>query len=558
MRSKKFYLIPALVLFIIGAVLGMRIESVISGNDTVEQLRKLEDAFLIIDRQYVEKTDPKAMAESAIAGMLKALDPHSSFISAEDVARVQEGYRGEFGGIGIWFEPNPEDTARVTSTIPDGPSEQLGVMPGDRIIAINDSTAIGMTSNDIQHRLKGPVGTQVKMTVKRPGVPRPIDFVITRGRIPLYSIDSAYMVDDETGYVRIGRFAMTTQREFADHLKRLKAQGMQRLILDLRFNPGGIKSAAVGVADELLKAGKTIVYTRGRNVRENETDRSTGGGAFEEQPVIVLVNGSSASGSEIVAGALQDHDRALIVGRRTFGKALVQRPFELSDGSVLQITVSRYYTPSGRLIQTPYENGDVEAYYEKKFATLEEATYHPGAYLSDIPDSLKYTTAHGRTVFGGGGVMPDVVIAPDSTLPFYSPLVNAVRRRRLDFLFARDWFNQHEQTLRTRWADQREAFYDTFEVDDALWQAFWDYAADNELTLVEAGAVNEGEGRFARADAEAYRPLLTALIKAALAQRLYQSEAWYPVFNKIDPEFNEALKFWNLAAELAAYQTAGR
>lgn len=554
MRFKPVYLLPALLLLIGGTLLGMRIESAISGPDTVEQLRKLEDAFLLIDRQYVEKTDPKKMAESAIAGMLKALDPHSTFISAEDVQRVQEGYRGEFGGIGIWFEPNPEDTARVTSTIPDGPSERLGVMPGDRIIAINDSSAIGMTSNDIQSRLKGPVGTQVKMTVRRPGVRKPIDFVITRGRIPLYSIDSAYMIDDVTGYIRIGRFAMTTHREFAEHLQRLKAQGMQRLVLDLRFNPGGIKRAAVGVADELLAADKTIVYTRGRNPQENETDRSTAGGAFEEQPVIVLVNGSSASGSEIVAGALQDHDRALIVGRRTFGKALVQRPFELSDGSVLQMTVSRYYTPSGRLIQTPYQNGDIESYYKEKFATLEEATFHPGAYLSDIPDSLKYTTAHGRTVFGGGGVMPDVVVAPDSTLPFYSPLVNAVRRQRLDFLFARDWFNQHEQAFRARWADRQDAFYDTFEVDDALWQAFWDYAATQDLTLVEAGAVNEAEGRFARADAEAYRPLLATLVKAALAQRLYRSEAWYPIFNTIDPEVREALRFWDQAAELAAYQ----
>ncbi|QXD15482.1 S41 family peptidase [Rhodocaloribacter litoris] len=548
-RPKKRSLLFAVILLLLGAALGMQIDAAVSGDDTFEQLKKLEDAFLVIDRQYVEKVNPKVLAESAIAGMLKALDPHSTFIPAEEVAELQESYRGSFGGIGIWFEPaaTEKDTAKVTSTIPDGPSEMVGLMPGDRIVAINDSSAIGMNSQAIQKRLKGLVGTKVKVTVIRPGARRPLDFVITRDQIPLYSIDSAYMVDDRTGYVRIGRFAMTTHQEFVEHMRRLKARGMQRLILDLRDNPGGIKQTAVQVADELLKAGKTIVYTRGRNPAESEVDRSTPGGLFEEEPVIVLVNGNSASGSEIVAGALQDHDRALIVGRRTFGKALVQRPFPLSDGSVLQVTVSRYYTPAGRLIQTPYENGDLEGYFEQKVATRE-------LNLDEVPDSLKYKTAHGRVVVGGGGILPDVVVTADSTHPFLAPVVMAVRERALDVRFIRDWFNRHERALREQWADRQEAFMQTFEVDEALWQEFWRYAAEEgPLHLVSDGAAAPAEGRFARSEAEAHRAVLATLLKARLAQRLYRSEAGYPIFNPIEPDFQQAMQLWKRAEALAAF-----
>ncbi len=548
-RNKKWYVIPAVLVLFLGVVLGMQIESAVSGDDTFEQLKKLEDAFLVIDRKYVEEVDAKKLAESAIAGMLKALDPHSTFIPAEEVAEIQESYQGSFGGIGIWFEPaaTEKDTAKVTSTIPDGPSEMVGIMAGDRIVAINDSSAIGMNSRAIQKRLKGPVGTKVKVTVLRPGARRTLDFVITRDRIPLYSIDSAYMVDDRTGYIRIGRFAMTTHREFVEHLRRLRAQGMQRLILDLRDNPGGIKQTAVQVADELLKGGRTIVYTRGRNPDENEVDRSTDGGLFEEGPVIVLVNGNSASGSEIVAGALQDHDRALLVGRRTFGKALVQRPFPLSDGSVLQVTVSRYYTPAGRLIQTPYENGDMESYFEHKMEVRQ-------MNLDEIPDSLKFQTDHGRIVIGGGGILPDVIVRPDSTLSFYAPLVLAVREQALDIRFIRAWFNQHETALRATWGDRQQAFMDTFEVDEALWQAFWDYAAkEGDLHLVPAAEADPEAGRFAREEAEAHRHVLATLLKARLAQRLYRSEVAYPIFNQIEPDFLEAMRQWDHAAELAAF-----
>jgi carboxyl-terminal processing protease len=551
MRVSKRYVVPAVLLFVLGTVLGMQIESVMSSTDTFEQLRKLEEAFLIVDRQYVESVDARQLSESAITGMLERLDPHSVFISADEARSVQEGYQGAFGGIGIWFESPPDDTAQVTSTIAGGPSESLGIMAGDRIVAVNDTSVVGWNSLDIQKRLKGPIGTTVSVTIQRSGVRQPLPFIITRGRIPLYSIDSSYMIDGQTGYLRIGRFAMTTHQEFLDHLGRLKAQGMKRLVLDLRDNPGGIKDAAVEIADEFLPGGRRIVYTQGRNPQENENDVSTPGGVFETQPVIVLVNENAASGSEILAGALQDHDRALVVGRRTFGKALVQRPFQLRDGSILQLTVSRYYTPSGRLIQTAYETGDYEDYYETKFANLKE-TFDPREYAQQVPDSLKFTTTHGRMVFGGGGILPDVVLAPDTTSALFSPLVQAVVQTGANVLFVREWYLAREQTLKARWQDQAPAFYNTFEVDEAMWQDFWAFAArEQDLRLTDTPAeASVEQDVFTRADAEASRSVIETILKARLAQRLYGSEAWFPVFNRIDPTVTTALTLWPSAEEL--------
>jgi len=521
-----------------------------SHPDTLEQLRKLEDAFLLIDRQYVEQVDPEVMVNQSIEAMLEELDPHSSYINKEQVNRVQEGYRGSFGGIGIWFEAPPADTARVTSIIADGPSEQVGLMPGDLIVAVNDSSVIGMDSIEIQNEIKGPIGTKVVLSIVRRGDSEPIPFVITRGKIPLVSIDASYMLDDQTGYIRIGRFAMTTHDEFVKHATLLKARGMERMILDLRDNPGGVKQTAVLIADEFIAGGKTIVYTRGRLERESETDVSTSGGLFEQGPVIVLVNENTASGSEIVSGALQDHDRALIVGRRTFGKGLVQRPFQLRDGSILQLTVSRYYMPSGRLIQTPYDDGQLSDYYADKFGSLKEATYNTAAYLHDLPDSLRFETAHGRVVFGGGGVMPDIVIAPDSLGGMNAPLVRAVVRQASDVRFVREWFLAREVELRDRWMDNRTEFSDEFEVDSEFMDAFWKYTEDKGAQIV-LGESNHAEGQFNRADLAASASFIRTVLKARLGQRLFSSEAWFPIFNPIDPTVTGSLEFWQDAEDLA-------
>jgi carboxyl-terminal processing protease len=546
----KRFVIPALLLFAAGLFLGGRMGGFFSQPDTLEQLRKLEDAFLLIDRQYVEAVDPEVMVDQSIEAMLEELDPHSSYINKEQVDRVQEGYRGSFGGIGIWFEAPPADTARVTSIIADGPSEEVGLMPGDLIVAVNDSSVIGMNSIDIQNQIKGPIGTNVELSIVRHGAGEPILFLITRGKIPLYSIDSSYMIDDQTGYLRIGRFAMTTHDEFVEHATRLKDQGMERMILDLRDNPGGIKQTAVQIADEFLSGGKTIVYTRGRVERESETDTSTDGGLFESGPVIVLVNENTASGSEIISGALQDHDRALVVGRRTFGKGLVQRPFQLRDGSILQLTVSRYFMPSGRLIQTPYDDGEKSDYYADKFGSLKEATYNTSAYLHDLPDSLRFETLHGRVVFGGGGVMPDIVIAPDSSGGMNAPLVRAVIGQASDIRFVREWFLEREEALRSRWAEKRDEFLDSYEVDSAMMDAFWEYTRDKGVEFADGDSA-PAEGQFSRSAAEESEGLIRTVLKARLGQRLYSGEAWFPIFNAVDPTVTGSLEFWVDAEDLA-------
>ena len=543
-------ILSTVFLLAFGIVLGFQVNDLIGADDTYEQLKKLENAFLLIDRQYVEDVDPGKLVESAILAMLEDLDPHSSYIDAESIQRVQEQYKGSFGGIGVWFEAPLGDTARVTSTFPDGPSETVGIKAGDRMIAVNGENVIDLPSLKLQEKLKGKPGTSVNLTVTRRGVREPITFEITRQIIPLYSVDASYMMDDETGYIRIGRFAMTTHDEFIEHVTKLKKQGLKQLILDLRHNPGGIKEAAVRVADEMLDGTGTIVFTRGRNPKENEVDHITPGGILTEEPVIVLVDANSASGSEIVAGALQDHDRALIVGRRTFGKGLVQRPFQLSDNSVLQMTVARYYMPSGRLIQTPYKDGNTDDYYEKKFSDYEKAAMNPEKYLSEIPDSLRYETSHGRIVYGGGGVMPDVIVPPDSLSPLSGRLVKSFLLKFMTASFIRKDFDAHERQYRDLWAEDRDAFFEEYEVSAYLWQQFVKYTEDEGISYTNADSSPE-ESIFRRDELSDARPTIEILLKARMAQRLFRSEAWYPVFNQIDPTIQTALKLWTGAEELA-------
>ncbi len=551
---KVRFLVPALALLLIGTALGMKIDSAITDRDTYDQLQKLENAFIVINQRYVDEVSAGQLAEDAIAGMLDGLDPHSTYISAEQIREVREGYRGSFGGIGIWFEMR-EDTARVVSPISDGPSEQVGVMPGDRIVAIEDSSAVGISTSEIQQRLKGEIGTEVEVTMLRPATERRVDFVIERDEIPLYSIENAQMVDEETGYIKISRFAMTTYDEFMEAMRELKGQGMERLVLDLRRNPGGVMEAAVKIADEFLDEGQAIVRTKGRSEQLNQEIRATGGDSFEEQPVIVLVDQFSASASEILAGALQDHDRALIVGQRTFGKGLVQNQFPLPDESVLQMTVARYYTPAGRLIQTPYESGDQEDYYERKFASFEESVFDLSEYTEQIADSLRYETDHGRIVFGGGGILPDFVIQPDT-----AGLVPNVRRGGLDLTFARQWFGRNEQELRARWGERPVGeFADEFDVSNEMWNAFWEHAEEQGLSLTtRRSAVAPEDGIFAEEDAVASRSKLETFLTFRLAQVLYGTRAAAPIGLEIDNDLAQALSLWERASTLAAYHTGPR
>ncbi len=558
LRSRaKWYIIPGVALLLLGTVLGMKLEASLVDDDTFTNLRKLEDAFVIINQRYVEDVDASRMAESAIQSMLKNLDPHSSYISAEEAEEVQQSYQGSFGGIGVWFEiprnddDHSDDTVRVVSIISDGPSEKVGLMPGDRIVTINDSTAVGLTQNEVTSKLKGAIGTRVDIEVKRRGVSQPIAYTLTRDEIPLFTVDTSYMVDDETGYLRVSRFSMQTYEEFMEHVSELQGDGMEQLVLDLRSNPGGIMESAVQIVDEIVPGDAMIVYTKGRLDDATSAYRTRRKGVLEDTPIIVLVNEFSASASEIVSGALQDHDRGLIVGQRTFGKGLVQNQFPLPDGSFLQMTVARYYTPSGRLIQTPYENGDQKDYYASKFASLGDATFNLSDYVDNIPDSLRFTTEHGREVFGGGGILPDYIVQPDTT-----PVLGAVLRGGLDVRFTRQWFIENEGRLRDAWGDRQEDFNRDFEVEDEVWDAFWAYAAENEVTLTANASEADGEENvFTHAEADEQRDRLEVYLKARIAQELFGNRAWYPIYRTVDPELKAAMDLWDMAQNLAVYHS---
>ena len=553
----KRHLLPALFLLVVGGVLGAQLDGYVSPDDAVEQFKKMRQAFVLISGKYVEPVDAKGLAEGGVKGMLKSLDPHSSYVPPEQAQRTRQRYEGSFGGIGIRFDIL-DDTARVVSPLAGGPSEKAGLMAGDRIVKIEDSTAVGLSMLEIREKLTGEIGTTVSFTVYRPLSDSRHAFTIERGKIPLYSVHSSYMVDEETGYIEIGRFAKSTPEEFMEKVDTLKSRGMERLIVDLRQNPGGVMQSAVKIADEMLgTAGQTIVETRGRSSQINQTLRAQSGGALTHQPITVLVDGNSASASEILAGAVQDHDRALLVGRRTFGKGLVQKPYRLNDGSFIQLTVGRYYTPVGRLIQTPYEKGEMKAYYEKKFANRHDAVYNVSQYRESIPDSLTYRTDHGRTVFGGGGILPDYIVKPDTT-----SLSGFLRRSEVDRLFAiatRNWFSDHDEELRRTWRDRKGEFLASYQVPDEAVSSFWDYVQEEDiLTLTtDPDSVDPSEQVYPKADAESARSLVRHHLKGYIANTLYGRGAGQPVLNEVDPALQRAMSLWSSSQELAAYNAPG-
>lgn len=545
MKYQLRYIIPITLLLLAGGLLGASFSRYFS--DITEDLRKLEEAFLMINRRYVDPVEPNQAAEDAIEGMLKSLDPHSSYIDVSAFKEVAESFQGSFGGIGVWFQIPDGDTARVVSPIENGPSEKAGIRAGDRIIAVNDTSVVGVGEDEVKRRLKGPVGTQVDVTIRRLDIQLPFTVPLTRDVIPLYSITSSYMVDDITGYIRISRFAQSTYVEFVQALDELQGQGMERLLLDLRDNGGGILQSAVAIVDEMLAGNESIVSTIGRSV-PSEVFVAQRTGRFETQPIIVLVNGNSISASEIVAGALQDHDRALLVGHRTFGKGLVQNQFPLPDGSYLQITTARYYTPSGRLIQTPYEEGDREGYFEAKLEGLIKAQQDPEKYADSIPDSLKFTTTHGRTIFGGGGIMPDHVVEGDSLRP---RILRALYGGALFETF-RLWFENNEQVLRTTWEDRADDFLNNFTFSTAQWDALWVSGASSQVpvTFVDADPSTE-ELQFTYRELNENSETIRLYFKALLSRQLYGARIATPLFHAIDETFQESLLLWSEAEKLA-------
>ncbi|MBO7570058.1 MAG: S41 family peptidase, partial [Bacteroidaceae bacterium] len=425
-RNNRWVPIIIAVSVVIGIVIGTFFANRFAGNRLNiinTSSNKLNDLLHIIDDQYVDTVDIASIVEQSMPKILEELDPHSTYISAKDAKTANDDLKGSFSGVGIQFVIR-EDTVRVTGIIKGGPSEKVGILAGDKIIAVDDEPYVGkvVTNEETLHRLKGEKGTQVKIGVLRHGQKKPLSFTVVRGDIPLKSMDATYMINKELGYIKIKNFGETTYAELLTSLAELEVEGFKGLVVDLRGNGGGYLSAAIQMVNEFLPKNRLIVYTQGRRSRREEY-RSDGRGSYQDLPLIILIDETTASAAEIFSGAIQDNDRGVIVGRRSFGKGLVQQPVEFADGSLIHLTIARYYTPSGRCIQKPYVKGQPKE-YEMDLITR----YERGEFFSQ--DSIhqtgeEYKTSIGRVVYGGGGIMPDYFVAEDTTAltPYYTECV---------------------------------------------------------------------------------------------------------------------------------------
>jgi carboxyl-terminal processing protease len=530
-RNSKYQIsLPIVLCFGLaaGVFVGSSFSSRKSTAEVGSDVQKLREVLTKVHDEYVDTVNTRNLVDEAITEMLHKLDPHSSYIPAQDRIAANEDLRGNFDGIGVEFNIF-QDTIVVVTPLSGGPSEALGIQSGDKIIRVDDKNlaGIGVTSADVMKALKGPKGTEVKVTIRRRG--KEIDYKIVRDKIPQYSVDVSYMVDNQIGYIKVNRFAATTYDEFHQALAKLKEQGMKKLILDLQGNPGGYMNIAIDMADDFLKAGKKIVFTKGKDRKNNSEAFSTDRGSFEQGDLIVLVNEGSASASEIVSGALQDNDRALIVGRRSFGKGLVQSPFDLSDGSELRLTVSRYYTPSGRSIQKPYQDGD-------EYALDIISRYNHGEFFHadsiKFNDSLKYITPNGRTVYGGGGIMPDYFVPLDTSLNshYLNELYTSTSIQEYTF----DYAERHKEELEKKgYAD----YLKNFTVTDRM---------INEL--IKVGERNKVKPNTK--ELKEKKELFQVHIKAQIARKLWGNDGFYPVFNETNEVFKQAVKLFDRIPEL--------
>ncbi|MCS7084782.1 MAG: S41 family peptidase [Bacteroidia bacterium] len=494
---------------------------------------KIDEVIRYIKDYYFQVPDEKKMIDDAIVGMLNGLDPHTFYIPAEDLKQVNEQMQGSFEGIGVEFSI-VDDTLLVVAPIAGGPSERLGIESGDRIVKINSENVagIGITNQEVMKRLRGPKGTHVKVSIKRQGEKELLEFDIERDKIPIYSVDYSYMVNKETGYIKVSRFAETTMTEFLEHLNKLKSKGMQNLILDLRGNPGGYLERAKQMADVFLSDGKLIVYTEGRTAGTNKKYHATNLlNEFEQGGLIVLINQGSASASEIVSGAVQDWDRGLVIGTRSFGKGLVQQQYTLSDQSAIRVVVSRYFTPSGRCIQKPYDKGGKE--YEKEILERWESGEIFDETKIKLPDSLKYKTNAGRTVYGGGGIIPDVFAAPDTSGG--SKYFNSLRQKALFNKFAFRYSEQHPE-IKARFKDGFD-YAANFYVSDELLNEFVKFASEKGV------AYNES-------DFNKSKKLIAQNVKMQLGRTYFGDDGMYPVWLENDNVFQKALSYMDRAKKL--------
>jgi len=484
---------------------------------------KIQNVLDYIVNEYVDTLNTKDLEDDAIVSLLQQLDPHSAYIPAAELETASEQLEGNFDGIGIEFNIQ-RDTIMVVAAITGGPSESLGIQSGDRIVKIEKNNVAGkkIKNEDVIKQLRGKNGTKVKVSIFRPGKKALIDYTITRGKIPIFSIDASLMITPEIGYIKISRFAATTYDEYLDAFKSLQKEGMKQLVVDLRDNPGGYLNAAVDISDEFLAKGKSIVYTKGKSRKPEEFNASSKGG-FEEGGLVILIDEGSASASEIVSGAVQDNDRGWVVGRRSFGKGLVQEEIRFDDGSAMRLTIARYYTPSGRCIQKSYEKG-LEDYYKELSSRMQHGELE-NADSVKFGDTLAFKTTAGRTVYGGGGIMPDVFVALDTSR--YSNWLSQLASKGLMSRFAFEYTDQRKKELLSLYKSP-EDFSRSFS-DASAFPEFLAFAEKNGAKADPAGL-------------KASENLVKEQVNALIGRALYGNKGYYSIVNNTDPAIKKAVE----------------
>jgi len=530
----KKYILPSvsilciLVGFIIGNAVSNKVNAqhfyIRNGQLMMASSSKTEQMLQLMEQSYVDTLDIDSITDIVLDEMVKKLDPHSSYIPKKDIDLVNSELSGSFSGIGVQFTIQ-NDTVNIVAVISGGPSEHVGVLAGDKIVQVNDSIFVGKgtTNERVMHTLRGPKGTQVKLGIMRSGTPEVLNFTITRGDIPVHSVDASFIIEPtangqkpkaKIGFIRVNKFGETTYKEFINALAELRSQGATEYIVDLRENSGGYLDQAVRMANEFLQAGDLIVYSEGRAYPRYEA-RANGGGRFKDVPLIVLIDNFSASASEIFAGAMQDNDRATIIGRRSFGKGLVQQQFPFADGSAVRLTVARYYTPSGRCIQKPYKLGDNEAYHHD----MEERYDHGEFYSADsihFADTTTYRTKKGRIVYGGGGIMPDIFVGRDTTRN--SPYLNIVSNRAYTYQFAYRYADTHRKQL-TKYTSWQE-------LEQHLLNANW---LPEFVKFCQEKGVEPNEEQLAKS-----KSLLVRVVNAYIVRDIMGDKGFFPLFERDD------------------------
>lgn len=518
---------------ICGIFIGAAVSKKGSEQNVAGNYLRFAEVLNYIQLDYVDTVDVDKLVDYSITQMLEKLDPHTSYIPASERQIADSHLESDFEGIGIEFNII-KDTIYVVSPISGGPSEKAGLMAGDKIIKVDSiqMAGNGVTSADVFKRLRGKKGTKVLLTVKRKGASSLLTYTIIRDKIPTYSIDAAYMIDKTTGYIKISRFGDKTYNEFIAALQDLKTQGLQRLMIDLKDNGGGYLDRATNIADELISGNKMIVYTDGKGTKYDQEIRARITGAFESGPVVVLINEGSASASEILSGALQDNDRGLIVGRRSFGKGLVQMPVNLTDGSELRLTISRYYTPSGRSIQKPYDSEDASAYDSDLLSRYEHGEFFHADSIH-FNDSLKFKTSKGRTVYGGGGIMPDVFVGRDTSE--YTKYLMELFNQNVIREYTLNYFQTNKATLTKM---TYEEYYKSFTVSEVMLKELIDLAGKN--------GVKYNDVQYKRS-----KDFIKNNVKAYIARSAWGNKGFYQIYNLKDEIYNKGLSSFKEAEKIS-------